>query len=89
MFVPVVRTSLEAGEPLKLQAIVLGTQPLLARIYWRGLGGDKFNSQPLTHVARGVYEVEVPATQLAADFEYYVEKVFMFFKCIPSFELFP
>jgi len=73
MFVPVVRTLLERKESLRVQAIVLGMRPLLARLYWRPLGSSRFESLPLRHVARGVHAVELKGEQIDGDFEYYIQ----------------
>ena len=73
LFVPVVRTSLRQGEPLRVDAVVLGAEGSVAVIFWRPLGSKSFQSAPLTHVARGVYRAELPASKLDEDFEYYVE----------------
>ena len=34
--------------------------------------GDKFNKIALTHIARGVYSVKIPANKIKTDLEYYV-----------------
>ena len=73
MFVPTVRTSLTTGEPFKLEAMIVGMQPAVTRFFWRPLGGDRFESKPLSHVARGVYQVELSEKQVTGDFEYYIE----------------
>jgi hypothetical protein len=71
--VPFVRTSLVAGEPLRLTAIVLGMEPAVVAIHWRPLGGGPFAKSPLAHVARGVYRITLPAEAAKADLEYYVQ----------------
>jgi hypothetical protein len=71
--VPVVRTGLLAGETLKLTVVILGFSDPGAALYWRPLGTGQFAKVPLTHVARGVYTVTLPAEATKADFEYYVE----------------
>jgi hypothetical protein len=73
LVVPFVRTSLAAGEPLRLTVIVLGAKPSDAGVYWRRLGPGPFTKVPLQHVARGVYQVTLPAEASKADFEYYVQ----------------
>ncbi len=73
MLVPVVRTGLIAGEPLRLKVIVLGGKPQVAALHWRPLGTGEFAEVPLTHVARGVYAVSLPPEAVKDDFEYYVE----------------
>ncbi|MHB8972950.1 MAG: hypothetical protein ACYC3X_08545 [Pirellulaceae bacterium] len=73
LFVPVVRTSLVQGEPLRVDAVVMGAEGSVAVVFWRPLGGKSFQSAALTHVARGVYRAELPASALKEDFEYYVE----------------
>lgn len=73
LVVPFVRTSLAADEPLRLTVIVLGAKPSDAGVYWRRLGPGPFAKVPLQHVARGVYQVTLPAEASKADFEYYVQ----------------
>ena len=73
LFVPVVRTSLVAGESLHLDAVVMGMPDVVAVFYWRPLGGKSFRSVPMTHVDRGVYRTVLPAGEMQGDFEYYVE----------------
>jgi hypothetical protein len=72
LIVPTARTLLEPGEPLRLEAIVLGTSPPLGvRLHWRPLGTGEYRSESLRHVARGVWELSLPSP--GEDFEYYVE----------------
>jgi hypothetical protein len=72
VFVPAARTSLEAGESLKIKAVVLseGT-PDSAAVRWRELGRGEFRSVPLEHQARGVYMATLPPP--AGAIEYYIE----------------
>jgi hypothetical protein len=71
--VPVVRTALQAGEPLRIQALVPGAPRCVVILFWRPFGASQFSSLPLEHVARGVYRGTLPASALSEDFEYYVE----------------
>ena len=75
IFVPVVRTSLVAGEPLPLTVIILGTQPSKGVLSWRKLGeqGSAFTDIPLSHLARGVWTVTLPPAATRDDFEYFVQ----------------
>ncbi len=73
LFVPVVRTLLRAGEPLRLDAVVLGAEAPVVICHWRPLGDQRFRSVPLAPVGRGVRRVVLPARELQQDFEYYVE----------------
>jgi hypothetical protein len=73
IFVREVRTGIVSGETLKLTVVVLGIKPERAELRWRPLGNGSFASVPLTHVARGVYTVTLPADAVKADFEYYVQ----------------
>jgi len=72
LFVPVVRTVLQQGEPLTIKACVLGSEPTEGRLCWRPLGGETFQKLPLTHVARGVWHVTLPDEALSDDFEYHI-----------------
>jgi hypothetical protein len=75
VIVPTVRTSLRAGESLKLKVIVLSEEAVSdAELHWRPMGKSRFKTVPLQHVARGVYSVELPSSAMrGADLEYYVE----------------
>jgi hypothetical protein len=75
LIVPTVRTSVAEGETLNLKVIVLAkAPPSETALYWRPLAMGEFGRIPLTHVARGVYTVELPdrASGVPA-FEYYIE----------------
>jgi len=73
LIVPTVRTSLTAGEDLRVKAIVLGKASSPA-LHWRPLGRGRFSTIPMEHVARGVYTGRIPAGRIAGgDFEYYVQ----------------
>ncbi len=72
LFVPVVRASLVAGEPLRVTAIVLGAAPSEVTLCWRPLGQGEYAKAPFAHVARGVWSVTLPAEAAKADLEYYV-----------------
>jgi hypothetical protein len=70
VIVPTVRTRVPLGV-LNLKVIVLSPKPVAkATLMWRPLGRGDFRPLSLRHVARGVYEVVVPAKE---DFEYYVK----------------
>ena len=75
MIVPTARTSLTAGEDLRLKVIVIGSEkPEKAQLYWRPLGQGEFETVPLQHVARGVYSVQIPANRISGrDMEYFVQ----------------
>jgi hypothetical protein len=72
IIVPTLRTSLAAGESLKLKVLILSEQnPRSATLHWRKLGARRFAAIPLAHVVRGVYTVNLPASG-SDDFEYYI-----------------
>jgi len=73
LFVPVVRTGLVAGEPLKIEVIVLGTKPREAFVSVSPLGENKGTRLPLVHVAWGVYSVTLPPEAIPSDFEYHIQ----------------
>ena len=73
VFVPTVRSVLAAGEALTVPVVVLGGEPVRAELYTRPLGQSDFTKVGINHVARGVYEVKLPADVTQTDFEYYVE----------------
>ena len=71
LIVPTVRSSVQHGETLNLKIIVLD-KAAAAKIeaHIRSLGKGKWQTVRVTHVARGVYKVSLPAAQ--EDFEYYL-----------------
>ena len=72
LVVPAVRTSLESGEAFSLKALVLArAEAGGVALFWRAMGRGEFVRVPFRHVARGVFEVRLPAP--AGDIEYYVE----------------
>ncbi|MEI8373601.1 MAG: hypothetical protein WCJ35_12310 [Planctomycetota bacterium] len=72
IIVPTVRTLIAQGEPLRLKIIVLDNQPArTVTVLWRPLGIGPFRAIPLTHIARAVYEAELPTPE--KDFEYRIE----------------
>ncbi|MFA5817810.1 MAG: hypothetical protein WC854_00845, partial [Bacteroidales bacterium] len=72
LIVPTVRTNLMAGEDLKLKVICIGLQPDELVVKWRHLGEKSFMIKSASHVARGVYEIIIPSSEICDDFEYYL-----------------
>ncbi len=73
MFVPTVRSMINTGESLKIRAIVQGAKPSEVAILTRSMGKGEYTKRTLTHVARGVYQVTLPAEMIGADLEYYID----------------
>jgi hypothetical protein len=75
IIVPTVRSSLITGEDLRLKVIILAQkQPEYAFLYWRPMGTDKYSKVALTHIARRVYSVTIPAREIKkADLEYHIK----------------
>jgi hypothetical protein len=74
LVVPTDRTALETGEPLRLEAIVLGdAKARSVQLAWRAMGSGEWTTIPFAHVNRGVWRIRLPAP--ADDFEYAVEAV--------------
>jgi hypothetical protein len=75
IIVPTVRGSLMAGEDLRLNVIILAQkQPKDAFMYWRPIGTDNYTMVALTHIARGVYSVTIPAREIKkTDLEYHIK----------------
>ena len=72
LVVPTDRTALETGEPLRLEAIVLGDAPARSvQLAWRPMGAGAWAAVPFAHVGRGVWRISVPSP--GTDFEYAVE----------------
>ncbi|MEN6336261.1 MAG: malectin domain-containing carbohydrate-binding protein [Phycisphaerales bacterium] len=73
LIAPAARTSLTAGEDLRLKVILVG-QASSPMLHWRPLGRGEFSKIRLEHAARGVYTAKIPAGRIAGgDFEYYVQ----------------
>ncbi|MBL7154520.1 MAG: hypothetical protein ISS79_12465 [Phycisphaerae bacterium] len=74
LIVPTVRSTLAAGEDLRVKVIILPTKKAQdAALYWRPMGSGRFKRIGLTHVARAVYSATIPAEAIQQrDFEYYV-----------------
>lgn len=75
IIVPAVRTSLLAGEDLRLKVIILAQDRLNSTsLYWRPMGAAKYDKLPLRHIARGVYSVTIPASDINKfDLQYHVK----------------
>ena len=75
LFVPTIRSSLAPAEDLVLKVIILPEgEHKDAALHWRPIGAGDFGRITLTHIARGVYSVGIPAEEIQRrDIEYYVE----------------
>jgi hypothetical protein len=77
IFLSKVRTILEEGESLNLKIRTINAdniKPLEAKVYWRKLGGGRYKSQELNHLARGVYEFQLGSSEIPDEgLEYYVQ----------------
>jgi len=76
LFVPVVRTSLAAGEALNVRAVFLSPGSGEVALFWREMGATDFAKVLLRRVGRGVYEITLPAETIRADIEYYLQGTF-------------
>jgi hypothetical protein len=75
LIMPTVRSSLMAGEDLRIKVIILHEdKPRDAALYWRPMGSGYFNKIGLSHVARGVYSAKISTGQIRQrDLEYYIK----------------
>ena len=64
------RTQVYDGESLDMTVLIM-ENPTSATLYYRPLGGGSYTNLSLTNVARGVYEVTIPAQ--SDDYEYYID----------------
>ncbi len=72
VFVSSVRNSVQTGEPLSVNLVVLGEEtPRRVSLRWRTMGEGGFREVPMRHVARGIYAATVES--LDKDVEYYCE----------------
>lgn len=75
IIIPTNRTSVDPGEVINLKVIILDkAQRKEANLFWRVLGSGPFQKLALTHIARGVYRVRLPAIG-DSDIEYYVKVI--------------
>jgi hypothetical protein len=72
LIIPTVRTNLNSGEGLKLKVISVGLQPAELVIKWKNLGEKSFRVKVAGHIARGVYEIVIPSSEISDDFEYFI-----------------
>jgi hypothetical protein len=77
LFVPFPRTSLEAGEPLRLTAHVLSEHKISqVTLFWKPLGADRFREELFKPVARNVYGVTLWSGAASDDdIEWYVQAI--------------
>lgn len=73
MFVPTIRTSLVADEPLVVKAVLLGVPAPDVSLNWRPFGRGPFARVRLVPVDRGVYAVRFPIPADVTELEYYVQ----------------
>ena len=75
IIVPTIRSSLATGEDLRLKVIILAQkQSEDAFLYYRPMGTDNYTMVALTHIARGVYSVTIPAREITkTDLEYHIK----------------
>ena len=73
IIVPTLRSVLNSGEKLRLKVILPGIKPASAKLNFRPLGKGEFETAPLDHVARAVYEVIIPSDQIGESLEYHIE----------------
>ncbi|MCY2950690.1 MAG: malectin domain-containing carbohydrate-binding protein [Planctomycetota bacterium] len=75
IIVPTLRGSIKLGESLQLRVLLLSQQPPTdANLFWRTMGHGSFTKIPLTHIARGIYNVAIPTdTPQITGIEYYIE----------------
>jgi hypothetical protein len=71
LIVTTVRSLVARGEALKLKIIALDNQPMKSlAVKIRPLGTGRWKTIPGTHLARAVYQAQLPAAK--GDFEYYL-----------------
>jgi hypothetical protein len=71
---PCPKTTLMADESLRIKGLYLDAQPPRQfNISWKQLGEKTFQTRPLTHLARGVYQVNLDKSDLGqGEIEYYL-----------------
>ncbi len=64
---------IEKGEDFYLRVRVLSeSSDISGQLMWRSLGKGSFKAVDLQNMARNVFEVRIPATEIDTDFEYYI-----------------
>ena len=80
MFLTTVRTILSKGENLDLKIRTISAvnmKPTQSLLFWRTLGESGYKTKKLSHIANGVYEVQLASEEFTAKgLEYYVEVKF-------------
>ena len=74
VIVPTDESILSRGKDFYLRIRVLSSaKNISGRLLWRNLGSGKFKSIRLKRMDRNVFDVDIPASDIATDFEYYTE----------------
>ncbi len=73
LFVPTVRSVIQAGESLTIKAVCQGAKAENIEVFHRPLGEGAFKRKPFEHLNRAVYSVTLPAEELDKSFEYYID----------------
>ena len=74
VIVPTDESILSKGKDFYLRVRVLSSaKNISGKLLWRNLGNGKFKVIWLKRMDRNVFEVDIPASELNADFEYYLE----------------
>jgi hypothetical protein len=75
IIVPTLRSVLEEGDELRLKVIFLDKRsPRRLTLYYRPMAQGNFTPLPLSHVARGVFRISIPAPRAeTVALEYYIE----------------
>ena len=61
-----------AREDLKMKVICVSLQPDKLVVKWRHLGEKSYSMKSARHIARGVYEITIPSSEIHDDFEYFL-----------------
>jgi hypothetical protein len=72
IIVPSPQTLLQEGNEYTLKVICLNVEPETAEIFWRPLGGKKFNRADLIKSSDTWWTATIPDESISEDFEYYI-----------------
>jgi len=65
---------LQSDDDFHVRVRVLSNAPdIQGKMLWRKLGKGQYHEIPLKHLARNVFEINVPVADFGADFEYYFQ----------------
>ena len=72
IIVPSPQTIIQEGNDYTVKVICFNVSPEMAKIYWRPLGGDKYEQNDLKKISDTWWIATIPSGSITGDFEYYI-----------------